>query len=139
MKQVHRPKAMRRAVLSDMGLTASSLLKNSLPYVTNAIGFVKVKQANKGKFRTVTEELGKTPRIHSQTISSVNNLPLNNPNCRLKVSCDCEFFLYVCEVALHRYGSADIIHSNGEFPYETNPRGIPMICKHLVKILKGMK
>lgn len=47
------------------------------------------------------------------------------------VSCDCEYFMYHCEVALHRFNCADIIHSNGAFPGLTNPRLEPKLCKHL--------
>lgn len=46
------------------------------------------------------------------------------------VSCPCQHFRYVCEWALSRYGSSDIIHSTGEPAHETNPRGTGMLCKH---------
>lgn len=46
------------------------------------------------------------------------------------VSCPCQHFRYVCEWALSRYGSSDIIHSTGEPAHETNPRGVGMLCKH---------
>jgi hypothetical protein len=52
------------------------------------------------------------------------------------VTCSCEHFRYVCEWALTRYGSSDIIHSNGQSADSTNPRGIGMGCKHIVVALK---
>lgn len=50
------------------------------------------------------------------------------------VGCDCEWFLYTCEVALARYGCTNVIHSNGVYPIHRNPRMIPMMCKHLVAL-----
>lgn len=47
------------------------------------------------------------------------------------VSCDCEYFMYHCEVALHRFNASDIVYSDGSFPEITNPRMVPMLCKHL--------
>ena len=49
-------------------------------------------------------------------------------------SCDCEAFLYWCEVALHAKGAAAIKFSNGEAPDTRNPRKLPMICKHLIEL-----
>lgn len=53
------------------------------------------------------------------------------PQSPLWVSCSCNYFRYVCEWALARYGSADIIYSNGQPARFTNPRGIGTLCKHL--------
>lgn len=47
------------------------------------------------------------------------------------VSCNCEDFGYKCEVALHKFGATDILYSDGSFPQETNPKMIPMACKHI--------
>ena len=44
------------------------------------------------------------------------------------VSCDCEYWLYNCEVAVHRFQGTDIIYSNGEYPTETNSQLTPMLC-----------
>jgi len=52
-------------------------------------------------------------------------------NVPVWASCDCEHFLYTCEVALHRYNASDIIYSSGAYPRETNPRMVPQLCKHL--------
>lgn len=51
------------------------------------------------------------------------------------VSCSCNYFRFVCEWALSRYGSADIIYSNGRPARFTNPRGIGTLCKHLYAVL----
>ena len=57
---------------------------------------------------------------------------------RLKVDCDCSYFLYNCEVALARRGAADIVRSNGQWPRKTNPRGDKRVCKHLIAIFKHL-
>lgn len=50
------------------------------------------------------------------------------------VHCSCEHFLFSCEFALAKRGSSSIINSNGEPPVVTNPRMLPMVCKHIVAI-----
>lgn len=49
------------------------------------------------------------------------------------VSCSCPFFTFNCEYALAKAGSSDIEHSNGKPPHITNPRLVPMLCKHLAR------
>lgn len=51
------------------------------------------------------------------------------------VSCSCNYFRYVCEWALTRYGSSDIIYSNGQPARFTNPRGIGTLCKHIYAVI----
>lgn len=53
---------------------------------------------------------------------------LNTP---VWVSCSCNYFRFVCEWALSRYGSSDIIYSNGRPALITNPRGVGTLCKHV--------
>lgn len=55
----------------------------------------------------------------------------NGATSKVWVSCDCEYFKYHCEVADTRRGSSDVIHSNGKYPRETNPRGVAHVCKHI--------
>lgn len=47
------------------------------------------------------------------------------------VTCPCRYFRYHCEWALTRYGSSDIIYSNGQAARQTNPKGIGICCKHI--------
>ena len=56
-----------------------------------------------------------------------------NKNGYIWVTCTCEYWLYHCEVATSKKGSAEIIHSNGANPKITNPRNMPALCKHLLK------
>lgn len=53
---------------------------------------------------------------------------------RVKLSCSCPDFLYRWEWALWNAGSADIRYCNGEPPFQTNPRAVPALCKHLIKL-----
>lgn len=48
------------------------------------------------------------------------------------LSCNCEYFLYHCEVADTFLDSSTMLHSNGAWPFTTNPNGIPHLCKHLI-------
>lgn len=63
------------------------------------------------------------------------------------VRCDCEWFLFGCEVAVARKNSAPLGRANGgvsngqwyngqtEGPHRSpNPQGVPNICKHLIAL-----
>lgn len=50
------------------------------------------------------------------------------------LTCDCEYWLYVCEYAVSRSKSTDIIHCNGQAPEITNSALRPFLCKHLYSI-----
>jgi len=58
-----------------------------------------------------------------------------SPDTPVWVSCSCKYFRYVCEWALSRYGSSDIIYSTGDPARVTNPSGIGMGCKHIYAAL----
>lgn len=51
------------------------------------------------------------------------------------ITCDCEYFLYHCEVALWSDESSSIRWSNGADPGITNPSQAPRACKHLIAVL----
>lgn len=138
----------RKKMIQDTGLTARYLVGSVPGYVVFNGDFVKALTA-KRKSRngdiwyecsTRTSIPGEKPRTHYQKIHVLGggSQRAGQSKVRLKVECDCEYHCFTCEVALHRYGAADIIHSNGEFPHTTNPRGIPTVCKHLYVLLKGL-
>lgn len=52
------------------------------------------------------------------------------------VSCSCEWFLFVCEVADAESDNATVRYSNGMFPKITNPQGIGTVCKHIISALR---
>ena len=49
------------------------------------------------------------------------------------------FIVHNCEVPLAKHKAADIIYSNGAWPRQTNPTGIPWVCKHLIAIFKSLQ
>lgn len=122
------------------GLSAAYMLSRTPKYVRKRGGFVKLIATKIMKrtpvIRTVTRTniLGEKPRKHYQSIEFLSGTSIKE-KAKLKVSCDCGFFLYVCEVALFLRGAADIIYSNGEMPVTTNPRKVPLVCKHLYVVL----
>lgn len=52
---------------------------------------------------------------------------------------NCEFFMYYSEYALSTWGAARIKYSNGEPAVVKNPGNLPLVCKHLVKVLRAIK
>jgi len=71
---------------------------------------------------------------HGNTIPREITLRLygkRGPESLAWVSCTCEWFLYHCEVALWAKRSSDIEYSNGFKPEITNPRMVPLVCKHI--------
>lgn len=60
------------------------------------------------------------------------------------VSCSCGDFIYRCEHALYLKGSTSKFYTKGKLPGDgvtgipVNPRNIPWICKHLVKIFANI-
>lgn len=49
--------------------------------------------------------------------------------------CSCPDFTFRWEVVDTGDGFSSIRQSNGAFPVETNPNGVPSLCKHLVSLL----
>ena len=80
----------------------------------------------------------KSPRDHRCFIMGLEGQgkPINES--RVKMSCDCEHFMFVCEVALKKKGNADIIFSNGKPARVKNPRHIPQLCKHLYRLSESL-
>jgi len=93
--------------------------------------------------RETAKELGKIRR-HKLYIRAIDG-PAHKLSAgnHVVVSCSCENFLYVDEVALNKKDAANIRYSNAKLPVETNPLMVPQCCKHLFRlgssvILKGM-
>ena len=132
---------LKKKASKKKGLTAKYLLKMTPSYVRNRGGSVALVSAKKSKkyniWKTITRTniLGEKPRKHMQEITLLSGESVSKSG-KIKVSCDCGFFLYVCEVALYLQGAADIIYSNGELPKTTNPKKVPLVCKHLHTVLK---
>lgn len=93
--------------------------------------------------RETAKHLGRIRR-HKLSIKAIDGPAhkLSDGN-HVIVSCNCENFMYVDEVALNKKDAADIKYSNAKLPVETNPLMLPQCCKHLFRlgssvILKGM-
>ncbi|QJT71186.1 hypothetical protein GR11A_00149 [Vibrio phage vB_VcorM_GR11A] len=138
---------------SDKGLGLGQLIKTTrrFAYIHEKARDVRLYQPRReltddGNIRiTATAKSRKSrenpqPQKHVCYIEGVNDRSkLSSPKAMVRVSCDCEFFTYTCEVALFRYGAAEVLYSNGEFPFSTNPRGTPILCKHLLNLANAIK
>ena len=135
-----------------VGLTARQLVNFTPRIVKYRGGFVSLNSRIKKQYikkpngfrtlgyksETITRILGEKPRLHYQTIELVKGKRVSDKGATIKVSCDCGFHTFTCEVALFRQGAADIITSNGEYPYIRNPRAIPLVCKHLLVVITNI-
>lgn len=52
---------------------------------------------------------------------------------------NCEFFTFYCEYALWTWGAANIEYSNGQPAVVRNSGNVPLVCKHLSKILMTIR
>lgn len=74
----------------------------------------------------------KSEKYKCSIIGLEDDGPLSEQRCM--VSCPCERFTYVFEVALMKKGAAKIKYSNGDMPHVTNPNMITGMCKHLIAL-----
>jgi hypothetical protein len=133
----------------EKGLSIVGLLKNTPRYIKEqARDQVVVKKYGKAKTKgghTALQAICQTvfPQRHKPHKCHVIGLdPEKNKVAgqkRVIVSCDCEFFLFYCEYALSTWGAARIKHSNGEPAVVRNPGNVPLVCRHLVPVLKLIK
>ena len=54
----------------------------------------------------------------------------------VKTSCDCERWKFTFEVSQGVRNAADIIYSDGDLPYDRNPKLKISVCKHLIVALR---
>jgi hypothetical protein len=132
-----------------MPLTAKQILKSSFPIVRQSSEHVKISAVKPGVLKSGAPKLvataysthdanGKPKREKEKYKCAVYGLSRDSRLFEgpVKVSCNCAYFTYTCEVALHKKGAADIIHSNGEDPDDKNPAYKPSPCKHLYVVLQ---
>lgn len=131
---------------AEKGLTVLQLLNNTPRYIKE-----------KGRDEVVIKKYGRTktkgghpalkaicqtryPKPHQPHQCSVIGLDVDQQKLskqkRVLVSCDCEFFMFYCEYALSTWGAARIKFSNGEPAVVRNPGNVPLVCKHLVNVLR---
>ena len=134
-------------------LTVKQMLKITPKNIHTNAEYVRIQRVIRGwnkkttnpalRFQTVYsthDHTGKkknyAPEIHQSYVEGLMGTDTPIGLKYVRVSCTCPYFKFYCEAALHKYAAADIIYSNGERPIITNPRMLPMVCKHLVKVLE---
>lgn len=123
-----------------MGNTPSNIVANAR--LTNA-QVLNVERARKKEVDTVVFTVrvkAHTEKVYYDVViefypTEMNRDVFKKPSIDnpVWVKCSCPYFLFNCEYALAKHGSSEIDYSNGKPPVVTNPRMIPMLCKHLFK------
>lgn len=138
----------RALTRAEKGLSIAALIKSTPPYIkSKARDEVTVKKLGKTKtkgghtaFKAICKSHEKGSRPHQCSVIGLEKeKPLLSKQKRVLVSCDCEFFMYYSEYALSTWGAARIKYSNGEPAVVKNPGNLPLVCKHLVKVLRAIK
>lgn len=133
---------------AEKGLSITALIKNTPPYVKatarDEVTLKKLsKTTTKGGHHAITgigKSHAKGSKPHKCNVIGLDKAqPLISKQKRVVVSCDCEFFMFYCEYALSTWGAARIKYSNGEPAVVRNPGNLPLVCKHLVKLLRAVK
>lgn len=127
------------------GLSLKQLLRATPPYIKNNAQEVVIKKldhaVSKGGFPGIKAKalsvgnLGKRHIYNLTVVGKEKDKDLSKQK-HVVVSCQCDFFKYYSETALHHWGSAQIKYSNGEHPGLTNPGLQPLLCKHLVVLAR---
>lgn len=138
----------RALTRAEKGLSISALIKSTPPYIKatarDEVTLKKLaKTTTKGghhayKAICKSHHKGSTPH-HCSVIGLDKDKSLLNKQKRVLVSCDCEFFMFYSEYALTTWGAARIKYSNGEPAVVRNPGNLPLVCKHLIKVLRAIK
>lgn len=129
-------------------LNLHTLMRNTPWNIVNNASDVNVLKQNawvekddRGEHKVVSLELlsvGPNKKPRHVTIKLYGSRTANGKMKRKNrhpawVHCDCEYFLYYCEVAVTARGSSNVITSNGNYPRIRNPRMKPYICKHILR------
>lgn len=130
------PKVSELSIAKTLKTTPRVFVENSKNVVIKELkrgntraGFPGVKAVAKDIF----SKPGVRGRSHKCSIIAMDSKPVHKSKS-VYFSCDCEAYMYWCEVALNRYGASAIKFSNGEAPDARNPQKLPMICKHLISL-----
>ena len=143
-----KEKGGRALTRAEKGLSIAALIKSTPPYVKSlARDTVILKRLSKVKTKgghyaykgvCISDRKGATPHECS-VIGLDKDQSLLSKQKRVLVSCGCEFFCFYSEYALTTWGAARIKHSNGEPAVVRNPGNLPLVCKHLIKLLRAVK
>lgn len=129
------------------GLTITRILSKQPAYIRASSEDVVVREykptKTKGGLPAIagkTRDLKTKPiRLHKFSVIGLEKEKTLSAQKRVKISCDCEFFLYYCEFALWTWGAANIVYSNGDPAVVKNPGNAILACKHIAKVLLTIK
>ncbi len=133
---------------AEKGMSLALMLRKQPKYLINSAEDVVVKKLTPRKtkggmpaFTGVSRDLKTKPmRPHKFQILGMNKSDSKiSTQKRIKISCDCEFFMYYSEYALWTWGAANIRYSNGQPAVVRNPGNHPVLCKHLVQVLETIR
>lgn len=143
-KEVAAPKTGTKLVAKLKGLSLKQMYNATPPYVRNNAKEVVIKKLvdaqTKGKLpalRGLAYSLNTKGPVHKfSIIGKDKDVELMSKQKHVLVDCDCGFFTFYCEYALHTWDSAVIKRSNGEPAVATNPGNQPLLCKHLTAAVR---
>lgn len=129
-------------------LTLRGILKGTPRYIknnaktTNILRVSKIKTSDGHllvKARVQSDPLPGYPKNtkpkYLVTIESLNADKTSKKRSSVKMSCECDFFVfYGVEYVLNSKGAAEIVFSNGKPPNIRNPGQLIFPCKHLFKL-----
>lgn len=130
------------------GLSLTQLLKATPPFIKNNAEDVIVRSLAEKRTR------GGLPGVKAKALSVTNkhkteylitvvgkdvDKKLSERGQKLVCHCSCDFFWSHCEYALTHWAASTIKYSNGEPAHVTNPSNVPLVCKHLVRVLRYIK
>lgn len=133
---------------AEKGLSIAALIKSTPPYIKNtARDEVTLKKLAKTKtkgghiaYKGIVKSHAKGSKPHHCSVIGLDkDKDKVGKQKRVLVSCDCEFFMFYSEYALTTWGAARIKYSNGEPAVVRNPGNLPLVCKHLIKLLRAVK
>lgn len=130
------PKSIR-----DRGMRECVMRINTVRVDMDQDGVCKIVQArticgNKHHQTTIKFYHGNIPTDWNEAKEALSKVPTGADlwKAPVWVSCNCEYFLYHCEVALATYRCSSVMHSSGEAPLMTNPARTPYACKHIIAL-----
>lgn len=135
-------------IRAEKGLSLVGLMRKQPRYIINSAEVIVIRdykpKTTRGGMPAVigaTRDMDTKPlRPHKFKVVGLDpNINTITKQKRIKVSCDCEFFTFYCEYALWTWGAANIEYSNGQPAVVRNSGNVPLVCKHLSKILMTIR
>lgn len=122
--------------LGKMFQVTDPVIKQNANKVSTSVKTLKMSFDEHGEFKLIMgvskDHDSRVPHVWTAKIYG----EARNPRSEAWVHCNCEYFLFNCEVALAVQGSSTVVNSNGKRPKITNPSMKPKICKHLVAAMR---